>query len=62
MIGIAVTIPHFEFFSEEFPMFLMCKINKKCSANEGPCIHEWMMVIALVAMPGVLGHWVLDWF
>ena len=44
-------------------MSLMCKMNEKCSATKGPCIHEWMMMaIALMAMLGALGHWALNWF
>lgn len=44
-------------------MSLMCKMRDKCRATKGPCVHEWMtMAIALTAMAGALGHWVLHWF
>ncbi len=44
-------------------MSLMCKINGQCSAAEGMCIHEkMMMVIAIAAATGAIGHWVLRWF
>lgn len=45
-------------------MSLMCKMSDKCCATKGPCVHEWMMMMA-VAVMGMLaaaGHWVFEWF
>ncbi|OIQ91926.1 hypothetical protein GALL_261300 [mine drainage metagenome] len=44
-------------------MSLMCKMNGQCSATKGMCIHEKMMAaIAMIAIAGAVGHWVLHWF
>lgn len=44
-------------------MSLMCKMNEKCCAAKGPCIHEWMMMAVMMAvMIGSLGHWLFNWF
>ncbi len=44
-------------------MSLMCKMNGECSATKGMCSHEkMMMVIAVMAVIGAVGHWMLHWF
>jgi hypothetical protein len=44
-------------------MSLMCKMTDQCCATKGMCVHEKvMMVIAMIAALGAIGHWLLDWF
>jgi len=44
-------------------MSLMCNMNGQCSTTKGMCAHEkMMMVIAMLAALGAVGHWVLHWF
>ncbi len=44
-------------------MSLMCKMDSKCSASKGMCIHEKMMVaVAMIMVLAAIGHWGLGWF
>lgn len=44
-------------------MSVMCKIDGKCSAEKGLCIHEKMMLgMVMVGVLVVIAHWVLHWF
>ena len=43
-------------------MSMMCKISSTCCATKGMCIHEKMMMMAVVVMVPVLGHFAFHWF
>ena len=41
----------------------MCKLDGKCTATKGMCIHEkMMMAVIVVGGLGALGHFWLGWF
>jgi hypothetical protein len=43
-------------------MSMMCS-KTACTAKQGMCIHEKMMVaMVIVIVAGALGHWVFHWF
>ena len=42
-------------------MSMMCKMSSRCCAAKGLCIHEKMMMVAVVVMAPVLAHFVLHW-
>ncbi len=43
-------------------MSVMCKMSNSCCTTKGLCIHEKMIVVAIVVMVPVVGHFVLHWF
>lgn len=42
-------------------MALMCKMGEKC-AGKGMCGHEKMMLIMMIVMLPLAGHYLLHWF
>ena len=40
----------------------MCKMNGKCASGKGMCIHEKMMLIAIIVMVPLAGRFVFQWF
>ncbi|MEQ1789420.1 MAG: hypothetical protein ABL857_03145 [Rickettsiales bacterium] len=42
-------------------MSMMCKMNGKCTAKKGLCIHEKMM-LGMVITIGLAGHFMFNWF
>lgn len=42
-------------------MSMMCKMSNRCCAAKALCIHEKMMMVAVVVMAPFLAHFVLHW-
>ena len=43
-------------------MAMMCGINGKCASGKGMCIHEKIMMIAVIVMAPLAAGFVFHWF
>ncbi len=42
-------------------MSMMCKMGSDCAEKKGPCGHEKLMIVMIIAI-SLLGHFVFHWF
>ncbi|GEM_PF-7103582 len=43
-------------------MSMMCKLAGSCESKQGMCIHEMIMLAAVIIAAPLVGHFLLHWF
>lgn len=43
-------------------MSKMCNLDESCNAKRGMCIHEKIMLVAVIIMVPLAGHFMFHWF
>ena len=43
-------------------MSMMCKMSNSCCATKGLCVHEKLMMVAVIVIVPALAHFAFNWF